>query len=242
MISAHRSPRHDRAERPARGHAAPCRSRHLGSPLGVHLWIADLAGGAADASIPLDDVECERAARFVFDRDRRRYLAAHRILRDLLAAWTVIPASALPIRAGAHGKPRLLDQPFAFNLSHSGDIALVGIADSGEVGVDVEMLRPTAELDDLVRSHFSAGERRAIESVAHDMRDLAFLVGWTRKEACLKAVGVGLDIEPASIDVGIGEGPRSLRIESAELEATVVVQSLVWEGRAVCAVARTRPP
>jgi len=232
--------RDDRAGGPAWGRTLPF-SRHLGSRLSVDLWLADLDGGSDDASTPLDDPERARAARFVFDHDRRRYLAAHRLLRELLAMRNEIAADALAIAVGPHGKPHLVDRRCAFNLSHSGGVALIGIADNGEVGVDVEVLRPTPELDALVRSHFSAGERRAMESVAHGARDLAFLVGWTRKEACLKAVGVGLDIDPASIDAGIGVGARSLPIESAEVDATVVVQSLVWEGRAVCAVARTKP-
>jgi 4'-phosphopantetheinyl transferase len=242
MISALPFSRDDRADGPAWGRTALSSSRHLGSPLSVDLWLADLDGVSDDASTPLDDVESTRAGRFVFDRDRHRYIAAHRLLRELLAMRNGIPAAAMAIAVGPHGKPHLVDRPCAFNLSHSGGVVLIGIADNGEVGVDVEVLRPTPELDALVRSHFSAGERRAMESVAHGARDLAFLVGWTRKEACLKAVGVGLDIDPASIDAGIGVGARSLRIESAEVDATVVVQSLVWEGRAVCAVARTRPP
>jgi 4'-phosphopantetheinyl transferase len=152
----------------------------------------------------------------------------------LLASRTGISAAALSIAADPNGKPHLVDHPCAFNLSHSGDVVLIGTADDGEVGVDVEVLRPTLDLDVVVRSHFSAGERWTIESLAPGARDLAFLVGWTRKEACLKAVGVGLNIDPASIDAGICLSERTLRIESAE----VVVQALVCDGRAVCAVAR----
>jgi 4'-phosphopantetheinyl transferase len=234
MASALPSRRDGRADGVARPADALPGLRHLGSPLAIDLWIADLDAAVDDASIALDETESARAARFVFDRDRRRYLAAHRLLRGLLASRTGISAGALSIAADPNGKPHLVDHPCAFNLSHSGDVVLIGTADDGEVGVDVEVLRPTLDLDVVVRSHFSAGERWTIESLAPGARDLAFLVGWTRKEACLKAVGVGLNIDPASIDAGICLSERTLRIESAE----VVVQALVCDGRAVCAVAR----
>ena len=166
MASALPSRRDGRADGVARPADALPGLRHLGSPLAIDLWIADLDAAVDDASIALDETESARAARFVFDRDRRRYLAAHRLLRGLLASRTGISAGALSIAADPNGKPHLVDHPCAFNLSHSGDVVLIGTADDGEVGVDVEVLRPTLDLDVVVRSHFSAGERWTIESLA----------------------------------------------------------------------------
>ena len=143
------------------------------------------------------------------------------------------------IETGAFGKPCLVGRPgCAFNLSHSGAVALIGLADDGEIGVDVEVLRRTPDLDALVRLHFTAGERQAMEATPRESRDMAFLLGWTRKEACLKAIGVGLSVTPESVDAGVTAAERSVRIETAEVEATVVVQSLVYDGHAICAVAR----
>lgn len=205
----------------------------------LEVWLADLDAQLSDVEDSLDPAERMRAERFVFEEDRRRYVAAHRVLRHLLARRTGITEDALRIKTSAFGKPYLLDQPgCAFNLSHSGAVALIGFADDGEIGVDVEVLRSTPDLDSLVRLHFSAGEREAMEATSRESRDMAFLLGWTRKEACLKAIGVGLNVAPESVDAGVTAAERSVRIETAEVEATVVVQSLVYDGHAICAVAR----
>ena len=213
--------------------------RRLLSPPSLELWVADLDAQPSDALDSLDPAERARAERFVFEQDRRRYVAAHRLLRHLLARRTGIPDAALRIETGAFGKPYLVGRPgCAFNLSHSGAIALVALADDGEIGVDVEVLRRTPDLDALVRLHFTSDERQAMEATPRESRDTAFLVGWTRKEACLKALGVGLSVVPESVDAGVTAAERSVRIETAEGEATCVVQSFVCDGHVICAVAR----
>src|SRR5690349_20633592 len=75
----------------------------------------------------LDASEAERAARFHFDVHRRRYVAAHGFLREVLARETGSAARALRFELGAHGKPRLVEGALHFNLTHSADLALLAV-------------------------------------------------------------------------------------------------------------------
>ena len=179
----------------------------LDVPPPFELWRVSLAQATDDAGFALLDAnERARSARFHFERDRGRYVAAHVALRRLLAQRTARDAGALAIDAGPYGKPYLADAPrCAFSLSHSEELALVALADDGEIGVDLERVRPLSDLDGLARQCLTLHERHELEALAPDDRSLAFLRRWTRKEACLKALGTGLHIEPATFAVD-GEG------------------------------------
>lgn len=215
-------------------------TKRLTAPEPFELWRVDLgvAPHLTEQGI-LSAAERERAARFVFVRDRDRYLAAHAALRRLLADRTGTSPAALRLATGAHGKP-FLEAPAhcSFNLSHSGDLALVALAPDGEIGVDVELLRPVPDATALAERHYTPAEREALAGTATAGRDLAFLIGWTRKEACLKAIGSGLSIEAAAVDAGLQPERRIVRITTAAGLAAVEVVSLQGHGW-VGALART---
>lgn len=188
----------------------------------------------------LDAGEVERAQRFVQDIHRRRYLAAHVALRERLAAWLGMSPAALQFDADAHGKPRLAGLVAApFNLSHSEDWALLGTGRAAPIGVDIEVLRPVDEALALARKHYSAGELAACQS-ARDARarDEAFLRVWTRKEACLKAVGLGLRLAPSSFEAGAQREAHVARLITPDGDALVEVRSIETGIDAVAAVAR----
>lgn len=175
----------------------------------------------------LSRFEHERAARFVFERDRRRYLASHCALRQLLSTRIGTAAEQLVFDDGPFGKPALRNPPHcAFNLSHSEDVAVVAMADQGEIGVDVEMLRPMPDAIELARENFSAAECAELAVTPAEHQSLAFLLGWTRKEACLKAIGSGLSITPNMFTAGLTLEPRIVRIATPAGAVSVLVQSL----------------
>ena len=115
----------------------------------------------------------------------------------------------------AKQKPFLVGLPACFfNLSHSQGAGLIGISSTAEIGVDVEILRSIPDADALSRDNFSSAEQAALSSAQGPSRDLRFLSGWTRKEACLKAVGSGLSIHPATFEVGLEPETREVAIQS----------------------------
>jgi 4'-phosphopantetheinyl transferase len=192
----------------------------------------------------LSAAELERANRFVYARDRRRYVAAHTQLRRLLATHTGMPEGSLCLREGEFGKPYLDGAAHCqFNLSHSADVALVGIAGVGEIGVDVELLSSTPDAQSLAERHFTAGERNELaQCTPASERDLAFLRGWTRKEACLKALGSGLNLETASFEAGLDGAPRRVSIPLNGGHVQVEVRSFRHGHNVIAAVARTVSP
>lgn len=160
----------------------------------------------------LDDAERERAARFAFSHNRRRYQAAHAALRLVLAHYLDEDPHALRFERGSHGKPQLVRRFAAglqFNLSHSAGRALVVVSRGREVGIDIEVHRPDLDIDDLARLVLSGAEQRAFAALPVEHRRAAFFRAWVRKESFVKATGEGLSCPLASFDVSLDEHVES---------------------------------
>jgi 4'-phosphopantetheinyl transferase len=169
----------------------------------VHVWRA--AAGAADARVweaPLALAEREAAGNFAFDRDRQTYVLAHRLLRTVLSAYLDVDAAEITFAAGAFGKPELAAHGgLCFNLTHSAGAAMVALAWEQRIGVDLESTQARVDLDSVMRSTLAPPERALIEAMPQAGRSAAFLQLWTRKEALLKAEGVGLSHNPRDYSV-----------------------------------------
>ena len=189
----------------------------------IHVWRAELDAPAwvqERLRRYLSSDELARAAKFLFEPHRRRFVAARGILRDVLARYLGCIPAALQFRYGPHGKPEVdsagLD--LRFNLSHAGDVALVAVARGREVGIDVERIRPEAATDAIARRFFSPREVEALAALTPAERLEAFFRCWTRKEAYIKARGEGLRIPLSSFDVSIGREPALLAMRGAPEE------------------------
>lgn len=195
-------------------------------PDDVKLWHVDLDRYRYDPEAAIFSAhERSRAERFLFDDDRRRYLAAHHALRHVLGLALDRLPGALAFQTGDLGKPRLLDgRGLEFNLSHSLQQCLIGISADRPIGVDVEVAQRVVDTDALARRHFTRSEIAQWEQTSGPDRARAFLRGWTRKEACLKALGSGLSLPPGRLEVGCDE---SARIVIAELGSHSVRIELV---------------
>lgn len=141
--------------------------------------------------------EQDRARRFHFDRDRKRWVAARGWLREQLAQKLGSAPSQLHFEYSERGKPSLKAGGLAFNLSHSAGQALLALLPSGEVGVDIEEVRPGFEWQGVASYAFSAAENEALRQAPGDSQLGLFYSVWTRKEAYVKTTGCGL-MEPTS--------------------------------------------
>lgn len=196
-------------------------------------WHADLDAAPVDylsMSLALSSAERERAARFFFRRDRLRYLAAHSVLRHLLAARTGLGANELRFSIGPNGKPALVNAPDTqFSLSHSRSTAVVAIGrprGGTALGVDVEQLRPVPDALGLAGEYFTELESLELAALDDDERELAFLTCWTRKEACLKAVGHGLMLAPNGFEVGLAPVRREVALTTPRGRLQLVLMPL----------------
>ncbi|HET7695296.1 MAG TPA: 4'-phosphopantetheinyl transferase superfamily protein [Vicinamibacterales bacterium] len=161
----------------------------------------------------LSPAERVRAARFAFDRDRRTFVMSHGILRRVLGMVCHQNPAQLRFRQGLRGKPYLVDAPpgLQFNLSHTEGFCLVGVTRGAAIGVDVERVRATDDMAELVRQCFSPAEQRAFDTLPPAERCRGFFKGWTRKEAFIKALGDGLSYPLENFDVSLGpDGPARL--------------------------------
>ncbi|MGP3910944.1 4'-phosphopantetheinyl transferase family protein [Nonomuraea sp. 10N515B] len=133
----------------------------------------------------LDEHERGRAGRFADAAAFRRYVVAHAAVRRLLAVRMRIAPAEVWIAAGRHGKPYAPTHPdVQWNLSHSGELALVAVAHGRSVGVDVERVRPELDRAAFAARFFSSGDAAYVRGSPERFASL-----WARREACVKAAG-----------------------------------------------------
>jgi 4'-phosphopantetheinyl transferase len=183
----------------------------------VHIWLAWLDVEPQERTrlrSYLNKDEVSRAERFVFPRDRDHFIVARGRLRELFGKYLNRPPSVVQFKTGPYGKLSLLDDrdPLRFNLSHSHGLALYGFCLGSELGIDTEKIRPGFAGEEIAERYFSAVEQRELAEVPEELRDTAFFLCWTRKEAYIKAHGDGLQIALDSFDVSLKpDEPAMLR-------------------------------
>ncbi|MBK9146343.1 MAG: 4'-phosphopantetheinyl transferase superfamily protein [Flavobacteriales bacterium] len=158
----------------------------------------------------LDEDERARAARFRFAEDRERFVLGHGLLRDVLAG--ALPADPASIRfvRGPHGKPYIEGAPMHFNFSDTKDAVLVGTAQGLEIGVDLETLHRRVDHKAVAGHHFTPAEVDELNGIPGEARKRRFLELWTRKEAVLKASGVGIMDDLKEMRVLDGANPMRI--------------------------------
>lgn len=180
------------------------------------VWIVDLAVSPDRLDLcwtVLDRSERDRADRFLRPVDRARYVASHAALRRILAEPLDCDPAEIRFAAGSGGKPELAGSAqgaLDFNLSHSGERALIGLAPTAAIGVDVELIRPISDAGQIARTHFAADEASSLLALPPDEIERVFYGLWTRKEAVVKAHGTGLSLPLDRFSVTLPPSPPRL--------------------------------
>jgi 4'-phosphopantetheinyl transferase len=208
-----------------------------------HLWLVDLdAYSETQDWLQCSPVERQQASRLRGTGQATRYLAGRHALRCVLASGTGLSPAALHYRLNAFGKPELESAAgLHFNLGHSNGWALIGVRRAGPIGVDIERYSPLPDLEGLASSHLSTAEQSEWCALAGPARSTAFFRAWTRKEACLKALGTGLSIAPHLVDVGSGPRPRQPVIVWQGFDCGLQVRDIDLAPHLVAAVAYCDP-
>jgi 4'-phosphopantetheinyl transferase len=164
----------------------------------------------------LDAEERAREAALVIPGAKRRFVCARGLLRELLSERVGGAPANVPLRIGEIGKPALdpavNPHDLHFNLSHSGELVLVAMAEGLEVGVDVERPRRLRRPEALATRILTPGELEVWHSVPAGRRDEELLGIWTRKEACVKAMGAGLRIPLREVELIAGGSSGEWRV------------------------------
>jgi 4'-phosphopantetheinyl transferase len=142
-----------------------------------------------------------RAARFVRAADRRRYVVAHAMMREILSSAVGCAPLDLVFERNRWGKPRLAGDihEVQFNLAHSADLAMLAVSAERPVGIDLEHHHERADWRMIAQQTLSPADCRAIDALSPAMQLAAFYASWTRQEAALKARGEGLASSAASL-------------------------------------------
>lgn len=174
----------------------------------IHIWSDTLQEARLDYDVInalLSHDEQARAKRYLRRDDALRYVMSRVRLRSLLAEYTGIPMKDITFCYGPNGKPGLLSQAswpnIHFSISHTSGMTLFAFALDEEVGVDIESTAQHIDVQAASKHFLGAAELAHFDSTPSDRRKSLFFKYWTRKEACLKLLGIGLSVEPQTIDV-----------------------------------------
>jgi 4'-phosphopantetheinyl transferase len=185
----------------------------------VHVFPLDVDAGRFAGWLTPD--EMERASRFRFERDRNQYIVCRGTLRELLGVGE-------PFVYGAWGKPYLVGSEVRFNVSHSDGMGMIAVARGREVGCDIERVDPSFADENIPERFFSAYEVGALRGLPEAEQCSAFFRCWTRKEAFIKACGMGVSFGLDTFDVTVGDRAELLRgAEGWFLESVVAPEGYV---------------
>lgn len=168
----------------------------------IDIWQYPIDTPFKGASELLNEDESARSARYYFDKHRRRFTTARAALRVILARYLQTTPQEIHFNYNEYGKPEVADSAIQFNLSHSGNLALLAIGKQWPLGIDIEFFskRPYEGIG----SHlFSPAENIALNNTHARLKPFVFFHIWAQKEAFIKACGLGLSYPTAEFDVPI---------------------------------------
>lgn len=164
----------------------------------------DIALGEAWALLATD--ENIHARRFHFDRDRTRYVRGRGFLRQMLGQVCGQSPAGLIFGTGTQGKPFLQGSDLAFNLSHSRDLAVLAVSQTGPLGIDLEFIDRSADIAGLTQSCMTPPEAAVLAVLPANERQARFFAFWTAKEARMKLTGMGMSLPPQQIALDLQQG------------------------------------
>ena len=214
---------------PAAGRSwAPGPPRPQLAPRAAHVWRADLTRAPGELAELLSPAERARAERFHRERDSELWARSRGMLRALLGRYLQSDPRLVPLTADRHGKPAVAFGRLSFNLSHSGGIALFAFAETGRVGVDVEVSRRPIDAAALAGRAFGPAAAERLRRVDPASREQEFLRAWVRHEAALKWRGTGIG---GNAEEGDGRTPWIAELENAGRAAAIALDAAPSELR-----------
>lgn len=168
----------------------------------VDLWFTRTArvhpALAARCHALLSPQEQALQRRFLFEKDRHRFLVTRALVRDVLSHYVAREPHEWRFNCNQYGKPHIaeatgLSQDIAFNISHTDGLVTVAVSRDRALGVDIENVQRTAPLD-IAERYFCATECRSMRRLPAARQATRFWELWTLKESYIKARGMGLSI------------------------------------------------
>ena len=152
---------------------------------------ADLLPAYPDLKKYISVHEHSRSDKFHFNEDRQTFICCHALLRLLLSKMLNMQPSEISYVQGRFNKPFLKGNPVHFNITHTRNAFAIAISKYSYIGIDLENVNRKFDFRSVEKMIFNSKERLFISESHEEARDRFFLL-WTRKEAFLKAIGLGI--------------------------------------------------
>jgi len=176
----------------------------------IEVWNIHLPDRRDDTALCrslLTGEELERAAKFLKPSDAEGFILGRGLLRRILADCLSTDPAGLRFNRNAQGKPFLEGGELDFNVSHSRDRLLIAVTAGRAVGVDIEFRRGGLNMESIAKRWFAPEEQAFFQTLEHP--EDGFFEIWAKKEAYVKALGVGIYKDLNTFAVPLGEKPFS---------------------------------
>jgi len=183
----------------------------------VDVWIAPLdqpSSVLVRCAASLSRSEVSRARRFATPELRRNFVVSRGAVRLLLAQYIGRGPATLEFEVGPHGKPFLRQSTLQFNVAHSGLLLTCAVTRIVPVGIDIERIRELQGMLAIARGHFARSEFERLATLSLQCRTRGFFECWTRKEAFIKATGLGMSRGLGWFEVTFGDGRESIELRT----------------------------
>jgi 4'-phosphopantetheinyl transferase len=202
----------------------------VGDELGAneaHVWRASLdqpADMIAKLAPFLSQDEYQRAMRRYRPVDRDRFIVGRGILRKIISAYLALQPGQLRFTYNEYGRPAVSDDQndcaLNFNLAHSAELVLYAVTRGRVVGIDIEYIHDDFATLEIAEHFFSKDEVAALKSLPADQRTIGFFNCWSRKEAFIKAKGMGVSypLDRFTVSLAPGEPPALLKVDDDKRE------------------------
>ncbi|MGJ8724652.1 MAG: 4'-phosphopantetheinyl transferase family protein [Roseibacillus sp.] len=164
----------------------------------VHLWLLE---HREIETARLNKEECARLESYRFERDRQRYAFTQNAKRIILANYLAQHPRDLVFEESNQGKPSL--PGLEFNISHTEGLSVLGVSTAPSLGIDLEKNLPLEDLKELAKRVLTHTEQATLFELTADQLLTTFYRFWTAKEAYLKALGTGFEIEPCDVETDL---------------------------------------
>lgn len=216
----------------------------------VGAWMSAPPLGRDSLLSLLSEGECRRVERLKVSEARERLILSRGLARLVLREAFDVDMAGTEFAQTPAGKPFVgkqtdARQPPLFNISHSGDAVIAAFTNLCDVGLDIECMRSVRDAGRIARGYFAEGEARAVADASDEERMEVFHRIWTRKEACIKALGDGrLMSHLRSVDVsGLPHGGGWVGVvREGEADKCFLVRDLSAPRGHVAAIALSREP
>lgn len=189
----------------------------------VHIWTTSVLGIKEQLQhlrSLLTEEEAAKIAFYKFEHTRQSYVVSQAVLRVLLSLYLGVEPREVNLGVRSKGKPFLKhDRPIFFNLSNSDGVCVFAFSGDGEVGIDLERIRPMTDIDQLIQNNLTSREKEyVLKDPEKSLR--RFFRFWTFKESYLKAIGEGMRLTPENLEFSVEEGKIRLRSVNYGYERT----------------------